>query len=68
MAAYSGDLVRSASAVAIAPSVVYRLSSEKITALDNQDTRAIASILHQFVARLVIARLIFMNRRMHLDL
>jgi CRP-like cAMP-binding protein len=58
MAAYSDQQTRSASAVAVVPSVVYRLRPE-------QGDR---SVLHEFVARLVVSRLIFMNKRLELGL
>ncbi len=67
MAAYSGDKTRSASAQAIAPSIVYRLPPEKLATLGAEKFRLIEPVLHEFVARLVITRLIFMNRRMQFD-
>lgn len=67
MAAYSDQKVRTASAVAIVPSVVYRLAQEKVIAAAKTGL-ADLSILHEFVARLVVARLIFMNKRLQLDL
>lgn len=67
MAAYSDQKVRTASAVAIAPSVVYRLAPAKIAAADTSG-RANLPILHEFVARLVVSRLTFMNKRLELGL
>ena len=67
MAAYSGEKTRSASAQAMAPSIVYRLPPEKLATLGGDRFRLIEPVLHEFVARLVISRLIFMNRRMQFE-
>ncbi len=67
MAAYSGEKTRSASAQAMVPSIVYRLPPEKLATLGEDRFRLIEPVLHEFVARLVISRLIFMNRRMQFE-
>jgi SulP family sulfate permease len=67
MAAYSDQQTRSASAVAIAPSVVYRLPPARILAAQDASPGDLA-VLHEFVARLVVSRLIFMNKRLELGL
>jgi SulP family sulfate permease len=67
MAAYSDQKARSASAVAVAPSVVYRLAPEGIQAVRSTD-QEVLSALHEFVARLVVSRLLFMNKRLELGL
>jgi SulP family sulfate permease len=67
MAAYSDQKARSAAAVAMAPAVVYRLAPDRILAARSALPGEL-SVLHEFVARLVVARLIFMNKRLELGL
>ena len=62
MAAYSDSKSRSASAVAIAPTVAYHLSPETIDSLGDAAAEY-RSIVHEFVARLLASRLAFMNKR-----
>ncbi len=63
MAAYSDEKTRSAAALATTSSVVYCLTPEKMA-----ETEGNLPILHEFVARLLVARLIFMNKRLDLGL
>jgi len=67
MAAYTDLKQRSASAVATQPTVVYRLVPEKIKDLPVH-ARDCETALHEFVARLLAARLTFMNKRVEADL
>jgi SulP family sulfate permease len=65
MAAYSGNKERSASAIAIEPAVLYRLDVAKLAAMNATKSEA---ALHELVARLLAARIGFMNQRIHADL
>lgn len=65
MAAYTANKKRSASAVAIKPSVLYRLDASRMKVLNGFDAEA---VLHELVARLLTARLGFMNQRIIADL
>ncbi len=67
MAAYTDAKRRSASAVALRPTVVYRLVPEKVKQLPTQ-ARECETALHEFVARLLAARLAFMNKRMDVEI
>ena len=65
MAAYSVSKMRSASAVAIEPSVLYRLDAVRLSALNASKSEA---ALHELVARLLSARIGFMNQRIEADI
>lgn len=67
MAAYTDSKQRSASAVATRPTVVYRLVPENIKNLPDR-ARECETALHEFVARLLAARLTFMNKRMEVEI
>jgi len=67
MAAYTDSKRRSASAVAIRPTVVYRLVPDKVKKLPEQALQC-EMALHEFVARLLAARLTFMNKRMEVEI
>ena len=67
MAAYTDLKQRTASAVATQPTVVYRLAPEKIKDLP-EHARECETALHELVARLLAARLTFMNKRVEAEL
>ncbi len=67
MAAYSKDKSRSASALAIEPTVAFSLSHDAIAGLGDA-TPIYYSILHEFVARLLVSRIAFMNKRSQVKL
>ncbi|MBE0612876.1 MAG: cyclic nucleotide-binding domain-containing protein [Burkholderiales bacterium] len=67
MAAYSDRKTRSASALAVEKSVVYGLAPGSVKALGDR-AQEYEVILHEFVARLLSARLLFMNSRTEADL
>ena len=67
MAAYGGGAARSASAVALEPGVFYELEPARTRELGERAPEY-ELILHEFVARLVSARLQFMNRRAEADI
>ena len=62
MAAYSKSKSRTASALAIEPTVAYELAPDAIAQL-GAEAPAYRAIVHEFVARLLTARLTFMNKR-----
>lgn len=64
MAAYSESKTRSASAVAIEPTVLYRLDALRLSALNASKSEA---ALHELVARVLAARISFMNQRLEAD-
>jgi hypothetical protein len=65
MLAYSGNKERSASEIAIEPAVLYRINNAKLAAMNDAKSEA---ALHELVARLLAARIGFMNQRNHPDL
>jgi SulP family sulfate permease len=65
MAAYSTNRRRSGSAIAIEPSVLYRVDGERLKALCNAELEA---AMHELMARLLTSRLEFMNERTRADL
>ncbi|MGH6661140.1 MAG: SulP family inorganic anion transporter [Rhodospirillales bacterium] len=67
MAAYTDSKQRSASAIAMRPTVVYRLVPENVKKLPDR-ARECETALHEFVARLLAARLTFMNKRMEVEI
>jgi SulP family sulfate permease len=67
MAAYSKQKSRSAAAVATEPTVAYQLSPDTLENMGDS-AAAIRSILHEFVARLLVSRLAFMNKRLEVKL
>jgi SulP family sulfate permease len=67
MAAYSINKSRSASALAIENSIVYEWAPENIKAL-GKDYLEYEVIVHEFIARLLSTRLLFMNNRSQADL
>ncbi len=67
MAAYSKNQSRSAAAVATDSTVAFRLSPDSVASL-GESGAAIRSILHEFVARLLVSRLAFMNKRLEVKL
>jgi len=65
MAAYSANHRRSASALAMENSVLYRLDASR---MKSQNATKSEAALHELVARLLAARLEFMNERVATDL
>jgi len=66
MAAYSSSKSRSASAIAVETTVVYSLARESLSGFGNK-SQEYEVILHEFVARLLAARLQYMNKRTEID-
>jgi CRP-like cAMP-binding protein len=65
MAAYSANKARSASAMAIEPTVLYRFDAIRLSAMNDFKSEA---ALHELVARLLATRIGFMNQRIEADL
>lgn len=65
MAAYSSGKRRSASAIATGPGALYRLDIPRLKAAHGAELEA---MMHELVARLLAARLGFMNERLAADL
>ena len=67
MSSYTPERIRTATMIASEQSVLYHLTAEKLTELDNENFRLAASI-HELVARTLGGRIAYMNRRLLLEM
>jgi|GEM_PF-1459552 len=67
MSSYTPERIRTATLIADEPSVVWHLTTEKLSQLDKEHFRLVASI-HELVARTLGGRITYMNRRLMLEL
>jgi len=67
MSSYTPERVRTATLIADEPSVLWHLTTEKLTQLDSEHFKLTAAI-HELVARTLSDRIGYMNRRLMLEL
>jgi SulP family sulfate permease len=67
MSSYTVERIRTATLIADEPSVLWHMTAEKLSQLDNENFELAASI-HELVARTLGSRIAYMNRRLMLEL
>jgi len=67
MSGYTPEHTRTATLIADEPSVLWHMTTEKLSRLDNENLKLAASI-HELVARTLGGRIAYMNRRLMLEL
>jgi SulP family sulfate permease len=67
MSSYTPERIRTASLIADETSVLWHMTTEKLSQLDNEHFKLTASI-HELVARTLGSRITYMNRRLMLEL
>ncbi len=67
MSSYTQERVRTATLIADEPSVLWHMTTEKLSQLDSEHFQLTASI-HELVARTLGGRIAYMNRRLMLEL
>ena len=67
MSSYTSEHIRTATVVADERSVLWHLSTEKLSQLDDEHFQLMASI-HELVARTLSGRITYMNRRLMMEL
>ena len=67
MSNYTAERIRTATLIADENSVLWHLTSERLSQLDEEHFQLVASI-HELVARTLGGRITYMNRRLMLEL
>ena len=67
MSAYTPERIRTATLIVDEPSVLWHMTTEKLSRLDGEHFKLAASI-HELVARTLGDRIGYMNRRLMLEL
>jgi SulP family sulfate permease len=67
MSSYTPERIRTATIMADEPSILFHLTTAKLTQLDSENFKLAASI-HELVARTLGGRIAYMNRRLMLEL
>jgi CRP-like cAMP-binding protein len=67
MSSYTPERIRTATLIADEPSVLWHMTTEKLSQMDSEHYKLTASI-HELVARTLGGRITYMNRRLMLEL